>query len=504
MPLLKMMLRLRGTRTLSFMLLKAWLGPFLLTFIIAQFVLVMQFLWKHIDDLAGKGLEWSIILELLYYASATLVPMALPLAILLSSIMTVGTLAENLEVVAAKAAGIPLLRLLRPLMLMAGVIAVLAFLFSNHIMPVANYKFRSLLSAIRSAKPAIDITPGVFYNGIRGLTVYIDKKAPDGKSFFGVMIYDHSRDGWGASVLTMAEKGSLGTSTDERYLLLRLENGVRYDDRGFYENMRGDFKRMKETFFIQELFIDVSDEKLNKENSFLKSSYQMMSLGQLEEMLTRIQEDQDQFMHSVSPRLSGMHGMQSTQEPVFSPMPQALDAEGNLSADVLPVLPVWTSTDSLLRPLAADQRNLLVAGALTKLGQTRQRFQELKDYQKSQEKTMASALVEWHRKFTLSFACLVLFFIGAPLGAIIRKGGLGLPLIFCVIIFIGYHILSTIGERSAKQILMEPWMGMWLSSMILLPFGLLLTLRVSTESRWFSLETYQIMWNRWFRKSSDL
>lgn len=230
----------------------------------------------------------------------------------------------------------------------------------------------------------------------------------------------------------------------------------------------------------------------------------MMSLGQLEEMLTRIQEDQDQFMHSVSPRLSGMHGMQSTQEPVFSPMPQALDAEGNLSADVLPVLPVWTSTDSLLRPLAADQRNLLVAGALTKLGQTRQRFQELKDYQKSQEKTMASALVEWHRKFTLSFACLVLFFIGAPLGAIIRKGGLGLPLIFCVIIFIGYHILSTIGERSAKQILMEPWMGMWLSSMILLPFGLLLTLRVSTESRWFSLETYQIMWNRWFRKSSDL
>jgi lipopolysaccharide export system permease protein len=495
------MLRLRGTHTLSFMLLKAWLGPFILTFVIAQFVLVMQFLWKHIDDLAGKGLEWSIILELLYYASATLVPMALPLAILLSSIMTVGSLAENLEVVAAKAAGIPLLRLLRPLMLMAGFIAILAFLFSNHVMPVANYKFRSLLSAIRSAKPAIDITPGVFYNGIRGLTVYIDQKAPDGKSFFGVMIYDHSRDGWGASVLTMAEKGSLGTSTDERYLVLRLENGVRYDDRGFYENLNGDFKRMKETFFIQELFIDVSDEKLNKENSFLKSSYQMMSLGQLEEMMSRHKEDQQQFIQSMSPRLSGMHGTLSAQEPVFSPMPQALE-EGAAPQEILPSLPVWASTDSLFKPLKPDQRNVWVAGALSKLGQTRQRFQELKDYQKSQGKTMASALVEWHRKFTLSFACLVLFFIGAPLGAIIRKGGLGLPLIFCVLIFIGYHILSTIGERSAKQILMEPWIGMWLSSMILLPFGLLLTLRVSTESRWFALETYQMGWNRWFRKKN--
>jgi len=495
-------------KRLSFFLLKIYIGPFILTFLIAQFVLVMQFLWKYIDELAGKGLEWSLVFELLFYASATLVPMALPLAILLSSIMTIGALAENLELVAAKSSGISLLRLLRPLMATAAVISILAFLFSNYTLPVANYKFRSLLAAIRSARPAIDLTEGAFYSGIKGLTVYIEKKNPDGKSFEGVMVYDHSGDGKGASVLTLAARGRIRTEENDNFLVFALEEGVRYDDREFYQPSRGAMQVYREHFELQELWIDISDGKVSREGmSFMRNSYAMMNLTQLSAIISEKEAEIPQTIQGLSLRATGLDH-QGGSDGIFSPIPAeiGMGQEGDIPLFPAPEsslqMPNFSSKAAFFKEVKPHQEEYLMEQFRSAILSSKARTEDIQRVAQGLNKGLAAAKTEWHRKFTLSFACLVLFFIGAPLGAIIRKGGLGLPLIACVLIFIIYHVISSIAETSVKSLVLSPALGMWFSNLVLLPFGIFLTLRISTDSRWFALETYQMLLKRWIRRKA--
>jgi lipopolysaccharide export system permease protein len=493
-------------KRLSFFLLKIYIGPFILTFLIAQFVLVMQFLWKYIDELAGKGLEWGMVMELLFYASATLVPMALPLAILLSSIMTIGALAENLELVAAKSSGISLLRLLRPLIVTAGVISIMAFLFSNYTLPVANYKFRALLSAIRSARPAIDLTEGTFYSGIKGITVYIEKKNPDGKSFEGVMVYDHSGDGKGASVLTLAERGQIRTEENDNFLVFALENGVRYDDREFYLPSKGAMQVYREHFELQELWIDISDGKVSREGmSFMRNSFAMMNLNQLASVIEEKEAEIPQTVENLSSRAAGLDH-KGRNDGIYSPIPQELNVDESGEIPLFPALeepiqmPDFSSKSAFFNEVKSHQEAYLMEQFRAALLSSMARTEDIQRVTQSLNKGLAAAKTEWHRKFTLSFACLVLFFIGAPLGAIIRKGGLGLPLIACVLIFIIYHVISSIAETSVKNLVMSPMLGMWFSNLVLLPFGIFLTLKVSTDSRWFALETYQMILKRWLKR----
>ncbi len=503
-------------RRLTALVLKSYLGPFLLTFFIALFVLVMQFLWKHVDDLAGKGLEWSIILELLFYASATLVPLALPLAILLSSIMTIGTMGEHLELVAARSNGISLLRLLRPLMVFVVGVSLGAFLFSNYAMPVANFKFKSLFAAIRSTRPAMDITEGVFYSGLTGVTLYVGQKSKNGQEIYDVMVYDHSQHGIGDARLTMAKKGTIQFTPDERYLILDLKDGIRYDGADFFTKQHGTNRFYREAFSRQQVWIDMSAFQIDTENNrdYLKNSYAMMNVFQLNKVYEDIHNDFADQSRGVGHRELDRFLFAPPREVTFEMEPRQVTLpESNPkmegSKEMEPQKPAQVPTkaisidlkeQSLSKELAKEEAQEVYRQAEQQIQALHRSFTQQQSSWEMTQKNLASNRVEWHRKFTLSFACLVLFFIGAPLGAIIRKGGLGLPLILCILIFITYHIISTSAEKSVKSLNMDAVWGMWLSSLILFPFGLFLTLRISTDNKWFSLETYQNLWYRWRQK----
>lgn len=491
-------------------MIRQYLGPFVMTFFISIFVLVMQFLWKYIDELAGKGLEWTVILELIIYASATLVPMALPLAILLSSIMTMGAVAEHLELVAAKSAGISLLKIMRPLMMVALLTSAFAFFFSNNVMPVANYKLKNLLFAIRRTKPAIDIQPKVFYDGIQGLVVKVEEKGKDEKTFYDLMIYDHSKESIGAGSVTMARRGVINISDDNRYLSFKLFEGIRYDDREFFSEQKSGLPFIREQFAEQEILIDLSQFLFSRENSSLiKNQYSMMTVSQLNEVHKELVEDIRQsgknYTTAIRNRYKPLYSQQiEDNSEVFNPekfdqkdFEIPVDMEGNdlsKTPDSVPPQPVIEHISfkggSFLSFYRPDQQSRIINTALTQVKEIENTLSAQGSVIKSKQGQIARNEIEVHRKLSLSVACIILFFVGAPLGAIIRKGGLGWPMIFSILIFITYYMISTIGEKSARQLAMSSFEGMWLSSFILAPVGLFLTLKASTDSPIFAADTY--------------
>ena len=490
-------------KKLTILMIRSYLGPFVLTFFIALFVLVMQFLWKYIDQLVGKGLEWSIILELLFYASATLVPMALPLAILLSSIMTLGSFAENLELVAAKAAGISLLRILRPLIILSALISLGAFLFANYGMPVANFKLKSLLLSIQRTRPAIDIPEGTFYDGIKGAEIFVEKKEADGKSFQNIIIYDHSKDTYGAGSVAMARRGNLSMSEDQRYLILKLYQGLRLDDRNFFTRERQGLPLYREIFSEQQIYFDISGSKFTRNNeSVFRNQYSMMTVGQLNRVNRELMDD---LNNSVNLTTKYMQEISAVRKVESQPGVYQQQWDPQLMSfleptDSIPKRRKITSVDfqngKFLSAYTDEEKALIRQSARQSAEEIRNKLEEQKSLIKAKKMQIAKNRVEYHRKYSLSFACFILFFVGAPLGAIIRKGGLGLPLIFCIVIFIIYYVISTIGEKSVRQLALEPFEGMWLSSFILFPFALFLTLKASTDSPLFVAETY----TKFFRK----
>ncbi|MFM2136605.1 MAG: hypothetical protein RL021_2005, partial [Bacteroidota bacterium] len=436
-------------KKLTLLLLRSFAGPFLMTFMIALFVLLMQFLWKYIDDLVGKGLDWIVIVKLMVYVSVTLVPLALPLALLLSSIMTFGNLSEHSELTACKSAGISLQRIMRPLTFTAFALSLLAFVFSNYVLPVANLKMNALLYDVRQQKPALYITEGVFYNGIDGYSIKVGKKDDDGQTLYDVMIYDHT-DNRGNTKMVMSDKGKMVMSDDERFLIITLYKGVSYEDQDKgRERLSHPLLR---TEFDQETFrFDLSSFKLTRTNEQLfKDNFQMLNLRQLSEASDSIRK---------SIRLK--------QDDIVRQLPWLKD-----------------STPSVARPYAGS-RTAGLSDATSALYAARSMRNVADDAAQDldiKKRSLARHEIEWNRKFTLSFACLILFFIGAPLGAIIRKGGLGMPVVISVIFFITYHIISITGEKFAREGVLTPLQGMWLSSAVLVPVGLFLTYKATTDS----------------------
>lgn len=501
-------------------MIRQYLGPFVLTFFISIFVLVMQFLWKYIDELAGKGLEWYVILELIVYASATLVPMALPLAILLSSIMTMGAVAENLELVAAKASGISLLKLMRPLMLVAVLTSGFAFIFSNNIMPVANFKLKNLLFAIRRTKPAIDIQPNVFYDGIQGLVVKVEEKGKDEKTFYNLMIYDHSKETIGAGSVTMARRGVINISDDNRYISLKLFEGVRYDDREFFSNKNTGLPFIRELFAEQEIRIDLTDFQFNRDNSSLvKNQYSMMTVKQLNKVRAELKKDLEtshtNYKLSIRNRYTPLFTNKQLQIKYDESNPTDLpnfeipvDIEGNNISQTTDSISINTKVEKIsfqnkgfLSAFSPNDKSRIVNDALTQVKEIQNTLSAQENLVKSKYGQVARNEIEVHRKFSLSVACIILFFVGAPLGAIIRKGGLGWPMIFSIVIFIIYYVISTIGEKAVRQLAMTSLQGMWLSSFVLAPIGLFLTLKASTDSPLFSADTYSRLIRKIFVRS---
>lgn len=443
----------------------------------------MQFLWKYIDDLVGKGLEWNIIAQLLFYASLTFVPMALPLAILLSSLMTFGNLGEHYELVAMKASGISVWAVMRPLIILSICISGIAFYFSNNMLPIANLKFHTILFDVRQQKLAFDIKEGVFYNGIENYVIRIAEKDKDGKTIYGVQIYDHS-DKMGNIKVTTAKWGVMELSPDQKNIIFTLYDGYSYTDIVDTRNYRitNPFERTE--FQQQRIKFDLSEFGLNRsEDDAFKSHYTMLNINQLNYYIDSLNvffdKKQDIFNNNFNKRLQNL----STIDTIKAKRLGKVNA--NQVVDKKPVTVIDSSlilTWPLIENFNKTDKASIIDYALNSVKTSKENaLWNHKDLYKQQENIRKHQLV-WHKKFTLSIACLILFFIGAPMGAIIRKGGLGFPVVISVFFFVIYHITSIMGEKAAKVGDIDLSLGVWLSSLVLFPVGLFLTFKATTDA----------------------
>ncbi len=473
-------------KKLHIFILKSFAGPFVLTFIITTFILLMQFLWKYIEDLVGKGLETDIIIKLLSYVSASLIPMALPLAVLLAALMTFGNLGENYELLALKASGISLQRIMRPLIVVSLIISVGAFLFSNHVVPAANLKMRTLFRDIKKQKSTFQINEGVFYNDIEGYSIKVEKKHPETGKLYQVMIYNH-KDRKENNKVTLADSGIMKMTPNEDKLFIRLYNGYTYTEvkeEGSQQNYH--FPHRIDQFDEEQILLDLSGFGLHRSDENLyKSHYQMMNLNQLESMEDSIENEiqniQNKFFHTLKyERYFNGYKMAKNLEP-YTP---------NDTSVALKDISTPLYKNYYLNTLDLKTRERIVRRALNNARNYKGHISSRNNYLKHKKVVYYKHKVEWHRKFTLSLACFIFFFIGAPLGAIIRKGGFGTPVVVSVVVFILYYIISMFGENLVEDLVIAPVQGMWGANIIILPLGVFLTYKATTDSTILNIETY--------------
>lgn len=450
-----------------------------------MFILLMLFLFKYVDDLIGKGFEWYMILELMFYASAANVSMALPLAILLSSISTFGTLGENYELVAIKSAGISLRSAMKPLFICIIFIAIGSFLFSDYMLPKANLKFGSLLWDVRNKKLSFLIKEGVFNNSIPGYSIRVDKKYEDGR-LEGIMIYDHSGNN-GIAKIIIAKDGKMGKTADEKYLILKLNNGVRYEEsagKSTSYNPRQELYRMR--FKETEQKFDFSSFKLGKtdENSF-RGNTAMLNLKGLSRKADSLKRELDSI-NNFSNTVLASYYKQNNANKGYTKI----------------VIPPKKIEGDILKTIPKNQQLGAVQSALDQAQSISQTLSNKVPDHDDRVKNIIKARVEYQRKFTLAVSCILLFFIGAPLGAIIRKGGLGLPVVMAIVFFLIYHIISTVAEKSANQGNINPILGIWLAIIVLSPLGAFLTYKATADSALFDIGAYKVFFANLFKKKS--
>lgn len=464
-------------KKLDQLVIRAFIGPFIATFFITLLVLIMQFFWLYIDDFVGKGLDTGIILEFLWYLSATLVPLALPLAILLSSLMTFGNLGESFELVAIKSAGISLLRFMRPLFLVTLLLSGVAFVFSNYVIPVANLKQRTLLADIVYAKPAFDLKEGVFYDKINGFAIKIGKKEANDSIIRDIIIYEQGNPLQDNFII--ARSGIMRVTENRRFLEFNLKDGWRYQERGqMYDNSNSEFirigfKEFKKQFDLSSLgFSNRTSDSVNRNNE------KMLSMRQLEKAIDSIKKETDKADEQT--RTSLLRALR---------FPDYLDSARSTS--------VRSDNNGKFKNFSDfipdSARSSVNENAQSTARSVSMGMESLLSTAEYKNKQLLSHKIEWHRKIVLSIACMVLFLIGAPLGSIIRRGGLGTPLIFAIIFFMLFYFSSTTGEKFVKLTKLTPFTGMWLATFVLLPIGVFLTWKAMRDSQLFNKEFYNRM-----------
>lgn len=435
----------------------------------------MQYLWKYVDDLVGKGLEISIILELLFYASATFVATAAPLAILLSSLMTFGNLGERYEIVAIKSAGIPISKLFIPLLVLAFFIGCATFMFANYVSPKAFLKSRTLLLDIKDQKPALTIEEGVFYDGLDNYVIRIGKKGRDNASIEEVLIYDHSK-GQGNTTVTYAKKGTMKMTDDKQFMLFTLYNGFYWDESRNSTNSgstKSKYPLIRAVFKEQYKRFDISSFQFQKtDQSFYQNNNQALPLSELNVKIDTLKKQINAMELAPSNNFLGalyfyynIINNDSTFKVIKNPS-------------------LTYVFDSLSQEKKIEVINFAHMGAESFVNTVKFAYDDVawKNY------TLWSYQIEVHRKFTLAVACLLFFFIGAPLGSIIRKGGIAIPLVVTVLFFIFYFIISIIGEKVSKGDLIPVYFGMWFSTAVLIPICVFLSYIATIDSSVLSIE----------------
>ena len=470
-------------------LVRSFIGPLVLTFLIVLFIMVMQFLWKYIDDLVGKGLDFNTIGELLFYFGLSFIPMSLPLAILLASLMTFGNLGENMELTAIKSAGVSLQRFLRPLVILVIFISIAAFYFSNNILPITNLKSRALLFDIQRQRPELNIQVGQFYNGIEGYSIKIAEKNYKTNLLMNVLIYDHTKKAGNISV-TYADSGYMRMTADEQTIVLTLFNGYSYAE---FQDSKSRRKRMKDKsyparkdYFQKKIVVlKLTGFGLNRtDEDLFKSNYSMLNLQQLEnatDSLSDILVKRKNLTNNTLRKNQLFVGVQRLKR-FHNDSTRKTKAKHFDTTAFAP--------REILKTLNQREQESYVDRALTRARSTKSFIITSKNTILAKEKRIRRYKIEWHRKFTLSFACFIFFFIGAPLGAIIRKGGLGMPVVISILFFLFYHITSMSGEKFVRQDVLDPFTGMWISSFFLLPIGVFLTIKSTNDSAIFNIDNY--------------
>jgi lipopolysaccharide export system permease protein len=458
--------------------IRAFTGPFIVTLIISMVMLIMQFFWLYIDDLIGKGIDVFIILELMFYVSASLIPLALPLAILLSSIMTIGNIAENNELNALKSAGLSLFQILRPLTFIVVVITFATFYFANYVIPIANLKWHSLIFDIQNTKISALITPGVYSKGIEGYAIKVDS----GKDsyFEGIIIHDHTQQ---KELKTIrAQKGNLYKSVNGKYLFFELKNGSIMEELEIESpvflpggkiqpNSRNSRPSRRATFTKATYKMDLTGFDLNRsDEKTFADKHEMLNVFQISHAVDSVNLRGKQVMRTFLLNVKNEHAFFNNKNTAASTF--------NTTGIKSPKAPSKAIIFNELSPL---EKQKAISMAQTKLRRKKQSLQNQGEFFTAMEKDLDSYWIEFHRKFALTYAILVLFFIGAPLGAIVRRGGFGAPVVIAALLFMIYFVLISIGENLAKTDVVSPFVGMWFAGIVLTPVAILFTWAASND-----------------------
>ncbi|MEZ3563193.1 MAG: LptF/LptG family permease [Duncaniella sp.] len=480
-------------KRMDLFILQSFLPLFVMTFCICLFIVLMQFLWRYIDDLVGKGLGVDVISELFFYAALTMVPMALPLAILLASLMIFGNLGENFELTAMKASGISLLRTMAPLIVLMVMIATGAFFFQNNALPIAQTKMYTLLYSVRQKSPELEIPEGVFYDQIPGYNLFVESKNRDTGVLYDMMIYDVSR-GFENSSIILADSGKMSITADKTHLFLELWSGESFENLKDAATGMKNVPYRRETFTTKEIMVPFDANFNRMDEQGMRSQYIGKNMAELQATIDSVQLRVDSLGHEYTRELR--------ETPHMNVMPYITvpDTAGTLRKEPAPevMMDRPIDVDSLFRGSSSGVALNYLQSALSKAQRAKQEYEYRSLTMADDQRSIRRHSIELMKKFTLSFACIIFFFIGAPLGAIIRKGGLGTPLVISVFLFIFYYIIDNMGYKLARDGKWPVWEGMWLSAAVLLPLGIFFTYKAVNDSAVFNKDAYLNFFRRFF------
>ena len=467
-------------------MLSRFLPRFLMTFCICLFIVIMQFLWRYIDELVGKGLSIDLIAELFFHAALSLLPLALPLSILLAALMTFGDLGEHIELTALKSSGISLTTIMKPIAILMVFVAIGAFFFMNNALPKSQVKMWTLLFSMRQTSPTLDIPEGTVYSQIPGYNIYVKRKDKDRDMLYNMLIYDVSNGAMYPRIVA-ADSGRLSMTEDKQHLVLTLYKGSWYEEMkggGGVSGMSGDLYR-RESFHDKEILIPYDANFNRMDDETMKSQY-------VGKDITELRQTIDSVRLKVDSAASIILAKMQTQPICGVPSQRVIYKDGKPTFEKVKEVKLDKPVDinKLIKELPLNEQQQIINQALMRTTTAMQDYQ-FQGYTINDDNFIIRRhQIELMKKFTLSLACLIFFFIGAPLGAIIRKGGLGMPIVVSVILFIIYYIIDNMGYKLARDGRWEVWQGMWLSSAVLLPLGIFLTKKAVNDSAVFNPDAW--------------
>lgn len=498
-------------KKLDIFILKNYLTLFAGTFCISLFVVMMQFLWKYIDDLVGKGLSFEVYAKFFWYATETLVPMALPLAILLASLISFGNIGERLELLAIKAAGISLFRTLCPLIILNTLFAIGSFHFQNKIAPEAQQNLMQLLFSMREKSPEVDIPEGVFYDGIDNINLFVKKKNKDTGMLYDVIIYN-MQDGVNKAHIILADSARMETSSDKMHLLLHLFEGEQFENLNDNTLQANNVPYRRETFVEKHFIIDFDSNFTMTDQETVAGSAMTKDMNQLvcdiDSMETRLDSLSVAFRKEMKrnalyvPHKAVLSDYDSLviagmSSQLVKELTEAEKQEEKKKAKTAFTVPKSSvNIDSIMNKINSQDKQRVLMSAIQKCGMQEMELEWKADQMESGEKQIRRHWIQYWKKITTALSCLLFFFIGAPLGAIIRKGGLGMPVVIAVVIFLVYYIIDTGSMKVGREGTIPVWLGMWISTIVLMPLGIYFTIKSNNDSSVFNMDTY----TNFFRK----